>query len=540
MEIFYTYGLIYYLCFLFVFFNDLPLLTPLSLITGDHHLALLLSQSCMGDSVPRQIMAKQLSNWAECGADTTLSPARLLLYVLIAGQATHICRETTINVFRGLDWRRALGLHLWYLCPSTCSVSEGLLAYERGAGIAKTDSEQYCQKPLPRYLLSHTRPDSTANVGFDMSYHLIKLFVDPTYRLDQLLNPLTNTPDPLDVTTSWLVLSLIQSLGYTHVERRVANGLHLSMASYLESAGMWYWAIFVLLFLEEEVARVTEIKRVLCRYVQVIDGVELEDDSFEKHRMQIPERMEEEDGGFVEGEMDSSIEMEQEREAVSSPQLNDEPIETYQQLLTYEEQENFLIKKLKIPETWINESKAVLARSLNMVEAEAWYLIKAGDLNRAHNLLLETIAPNAIINDDHEYLRRFIVAFEASSTSLSVNIPSWSSGGAVYSNYLHVLSAVEEIKQSQQPTQSKVEALRPRLLNLCTQLDSLATPSARYRLCVSEISRVVIGVLRAVLGEDLSAITAIATQVSQLPLTNDCALQELNTLTHQYLVGIGR
>ena len=84
----------------------------------------------------------------------------------------------------------------------------------------------------------------------------------------------------------------------------------------------------------------------------------------------------------------------------------------------------------------------------------------------------------------------------------------------------------------------QVECLRPRLLALCSQLNSLHTPTARHRLCVSEVSRVVVGVLRAVLGDDLAATTAIANQVASLPLSRDCALQELNLLTHQYLVNI--
>lgn len=73
-------------------------------------------------------------------------------------------------------------------------------------------------------------------------------------------------------------------------------------------------------------------------------------------------------------------------------------IDNHTELITYEQREQFLISKLKIPEKWINEGKAVLARSLGMVEEETWYLIKAGDHKRAHSLLVDTIAPSAIIN----------------------------------------------------------------------------------------------------------------------------------------------
>uniref|UniRef100_A0A6A7FXC8 Nuclear pore complex protein Nup98-Nup96 n=2 Tax=Hirondellea gigas TaxID=1518452 RepID=A0A6A7FXC8_9CRUS len=553
---------------------------------GDHHLALLLAQVCMGDDTPRQIIAKQLANWAECGADTTMSPSRLVLYVLASGQATYNSGSGLVNICKGLDWRRALAVHLWYICPSTCTVSEALLEYERGAGLVQdslSPSSSYCQEPLPQYLGEHTLPDSVSRVSYDICYHLLKLYTQPSYRLDQLLNPATNTPDPLDVTTSWLVMALIHSLGYTHVNPIVANGIHLAMAAHLESAGLWHWAIFVLLSLKQENCRGAEVRSVLSRHVQIVEGIESEDDTFVrmKERQRISDQqvvaaqtmevtgalddeqqqpqanMDEDDVGFVDGDdnsMDTDLTRRNEQQT-TTPQpaennpadedsqcnvsFNDNENEINFDLSSYLSQEEFLIAKLRIPEKWINESKAILARSLGMVEEEAWYLIKAGDLTRAHALLIETIAPTAIINEDHDYLARYITAFEASSPSLlDVNVPDWKIGGAVYAHYLHILAAVEEIKRTQQPTQDKVEALRPRLLALCGQLNSLRTPTARHRLCVSEVSRVVVGVLRAVLGEDLAATAAIANQVASLPLSQDCALQELNTLTHQYLAAV--
>lgn len=68
----------------------------------------------MGQDSPRQIMADQLANWGEGGTDALMSPTRLTLYTLLAGAATHqATNNTTLNTCTGLDWRRALGLHLW-------------------------------------------------------------------------------------------------------------------------------------------------------------------------------------------------------------------------------------------------------------------------------------------------------------------------------------------------------------------------------------------------------------------------------------------
>lgn len=41
--------------------------------------------------------------------------------------------ETTdccINVCSGLDWKRCLAVHLWYMLPPTASVADALTKYE--------------------------------------------------------------------------------------------------------------------------------------------------------------------------------------------------------------------------------------------------------------------------------------------------------------------------------------------------------------------------------------------------------------------------
>lgn len=84
-------------------------------VAGDHHLALLLAQACLGQEAPRQLMSQQLSNWAEGETDAFMAPARLALYSLLAAAPTHHASHTTVNTCRGLDWRRAFALHLWWV-----------------------------------------------------------------------------------------------------------------------------------------------------------------------------------------------------------------------------------------------------------------------------------------------------------------------------------------------------------------------------------------------------------------------------------------
>nr|XP_053652021.1 nuclear pore complex protein Nup98-Nup96-like [Cherax quadricarinatus] len=441
----------------------------------DHHLALLLAQACLGQDHPRQILAQQLSNWAEGGTDALMAPSRLVLYSLLAAAPTHQASHTTVNTCQGLDWRRAFALHLWYVCPATSTISEALQEYEQAAGL-RGDAPSYCEAPLPPYLAYQALPNGM-KASYDICYHLLKLFTDPMHQLEALLNPATITPDPLDVTVSWLLWRILESLSYQHLSPQLSASLHLSMAALMESEGHWHWAIFVLLSINDEDRRSKEVKELLQRHVAVGE----EEESDPKYAMR----------------------------------------------------EDFVITKLSIPKKWIHQAKATKARSLNMVDEEAWYLLKAGDYNRAHMLIVDTIAPNSIINEDHQYLHGFLD--QLCDDGIRSTLVDWAVGGGVYADYLDVCSVVDDMKKSADPTPAQLEQLRPRLLALCSRLNNLKCQTATHRLCVSEMSRVVVGVLRAVVGESTDATQVLSQQLSGLPLTHDYALTELNMVTTHYL-----
>ena len=61
-------------------------------------------------------------------------------------------------------------------------------------------------------------------------------------------------------THSWHLWAVLSALDYTHMHPTRQAQLHTSFATQLESSGLWEWAVFVLLHLEDPV---------LCRYVCV-------------------------------------------------------------------------------------------------------------------------------------------------------------------------------------------------------------------------------------------------------------------------------
>lgn len=447
----------------------------------DHHLALLLSQICLGNEISRQIMSQQLSNWAWAETDSFISTERLVLYTLLAGKATHSASHTEINTCLGLDWRRALGLHMWYACPTTATISEAMEMYEKAAGLLDTStSTAYCDKPLPSYVENKSVPEHD-KINYDVCFQLIKLYIDPSHALDQLLDSSSITSDAMAVCTSWILWCILQSLGYNHLSETKIDCLNTSMVSLLEAQGLWHWAAFVILCYRDEKRRELELRNLLNRHL-LIEGEPGKDDPF------------------------------------------------------YTEKEHFLVHYLKLPEQWLYAAKAVKAKTLWKTDEEAWYLIHCGQYNEAHKLIVEAIAPEAVVNEDHDHLATFLNEFNTESIQNAVT--DWSNGGAIYRNYLDVIQQVEEMKQSRQPSVVKVERLRPRLLALCTRLINLKCTTAVHRLCVSEMSRMVVSVLRAILSDEPEGVRVLAQQISMLPLAHECALEELHLLTHHYLTQV--
>lgn len=70
------------------------------------------------------------------------------------------------------------------------------------------------------------------------------------YDLNQLLEPRSITADPLDYRLSWHLWEMLRALNYTHLSEQCEGVLQASYAGQLESEGLWEWAIFVLLHID--------------------------------------------------------------------------------------------------------------------------------------------------------------------------------------------------------------------------------------------------------------------------------------------------
>jgi len=352
----------------------------------DYRLALLLAQSSGGNEAVRSMVKKQIKEWIISGTDKYLNADRLKLYMLISGSLvldSENQENQTINACENLDWKRQFGLHLWYNCLPINSIHDVLNSFE------KSLSENLCNKPLPPYLEDSVsvpklafdksklyNPASShqsfkSNISFfsqtpvapvvkdtyDTCFHLIKLFCDEKYPIADIISPLNHNANQLDFRLSWHLAMALVSLNYKFISKECLENLHESYATQLQSFGLWHWAVFILMHIDDEKRRETLVKNYLSRYV------------------------------------------------TSDSELN--------------EKEAFLIEKLSVPAEWVYDFKALRAKYEYLHENQFKLLLKAHKWNEAHAILIDLLAQDLFIKENLKTLYEYLVPLSKESQSIN-------------------------------------------------------------------------------------------------------------------------
>ncbi|XP_045673745.1 nuclear pore complex protein Nup98-Nup96 isoform X3 [Phyllostomus hastatus] len=457
--------------------------------SGDHRLALLLSQLVGSQSV-RELLTMQLVDWHQLQADCFIQDERLRIFALLAGKPVwQLSEQKQVNVCSQLDWKRSLAVHLWYLLPPTASISRALSMYEE-AFQNTSEGDQYACPPLPSYLegsgcVVEEEQDSRRPLQ-DVCFHLLKLYSDRHYDLNQLLEPRSITADPLDYRLSWHLWEMLRALNYTHLSEQCEGVLQASYAGQLESEGLWEWAIFVLLHIENSSMREKAVRELLTRHCQLLETPE----SWAK--------------------------------------------------------ETFLTQKLCVPAEWIHEAKAVRAHVESNRHLEALYLFKAGHWNHCHKLIVRHLASDAIINENYDYLKGFLE--DLAPPERSGLIQDWETSGLVYLDYIRVLDMIHHIQQVE-CSGYELEQLQTKVTSLCNRVEQIQCYNAKDRLAQSDMAKRVANLLRVVLSlqhaPDATSdstpdpqqvpLRLLAPHIGRLPMPEDYALEELRSLTQSYL-----
>ncbi|XP_033491350.2 nuclear pore complex protein Nup98-Nup96 isoform X1 [Epinephelus lanceolatus] len=454
---------------------------------GDHRLSLLVSQA-MGSQYCRDLLALQLADWNRMQTDCYLPEERLRIFTLLAGKPVWQSSDSVVNVCSELDWKRCVAVHLWFMLPPTASVADALTRYE-AAFQGSCEGGKYACAPLPPYLEAE-QPDpeeeeeeeeESKRSLYDLCFHLLKLYSDRHYSLQQLLDPLTVTWERLDYRLSWHLWGVLQALHYSHLSTSRQGLLHASYAAQLESAGLWHMAVFILLHIPDHAQRERAVREMLTLHCPL-------------------------------QETDESV-----------------------------RRERFLTERLLIPEQWIHEAKATRARRDADRHQEALHLYRAGYWSQCHRLLIQHLASDCIINDNHDYLLEFLEGLAVPEHSATIQ--DWDTAGGVYLDYIRVIKTLQDIQQMENAGY-ELERLYTDVTSLCSRIELLPCSTARDRLAQSEMAKRVANILRVVLSlqqgdtasDSLSIpLIQLAPHITRLPMPEDYTLEELRGLTQSYL-----
>ncbi|KAG1655395.1 Nuclear pore complex protein Nup98-Nup96 [Nymphon striatum] len=473
-------------------------------LSGDHRLALLLAQAG-GSTITRQMLQKQLEVWENTKADKYINKQRLKIFCILAGLLVWQASDHLVNACNDLDWKRALALHLWYHCSSTSSITEAFGEYEK-AFKGETPDGKYAPPPWPSYveadliLLEKVTSDAAANerknfVMYDICYHLLKLYCKRSHRLDRLLTPTTYTNDPLDHSLSWHLNQILLALGYSHLSEYHTNILHVNFACQLEQAGLWQWAVYILLHISNEVRRQSLVQELINKHV--CPGPLTETETFLNEKLYVP------------------------KFKIYKAKVN----------FCYFCFLFFFLQYLK-------------ARYSFQYNDEAKYLSEAGEWNDSHKIILKHIAPDAIINECYDILYKYLTEFE--NANVCDSVLDWQTGGQVFLDYIHISETIKEflsqVANGNNFDAYELEKLQPKVISLCTRISSLPTTNAKEILCQSEMSKKTANLLKTVLSlqnDGMPVSTSILQpHIENLPMPEDYALQELQNLNRLYMLEI--
>ena len=172
---------------------------------------------------------------------------------------------------------------------------------------------------------------------------------------------------------------------------------------------------------------------------------------------------------------------------------------------------NYLVGSLCIPRTWLHAAAALQAKADGDAVQQVEHLIRAEELEEAHEVLRRIVGPEAVISRDYDILRELLGNFLPSpsrspidgSSMASYSIPQksmvkgWGQGGQIYFEYIELLDLT-----SQRSNYRVDDDLEERIAGLLASLqqaleivarDSWKSCRLEERAALTEVSGVVAG-----------------------------------------------
>ncbi|KAF2739627.1 hypothetical protein EJ04DRAFT_508511 [Polyplosphaeria fusca] len=490
-----------------------------------------------GDVIMRRDIEQQIDEWRRMDMLAEMEDSVRTLYELLAGNCAqsegHVTgagpenRASTFSIARrfGLDWRRAFGLRLWYGTQVGDPIEYAVAQFADSLRDGLEDV-----KPVPWFVeqevdVGWTDRDSTSRE--DILWGILKLYasskLDIPVNVEDVLSPENVSGHPLNARLSFQMFQIFKSREDDEMEmdeRKVG----LPIARIGESVPKS--------FMSSTTSQADEQAENPL--------VELGDKLALTYAASLHTSQHWTNAVFV-------------YEHLSSPGLREHHIRSLltQFSNTYSLAEDDAIFQylvdLRVPQTWMHSAAALQAQTEGDDSRQVMHLIKAQQLDEAHEVLCRSVGPDAIISRDYDALRELLGDFVPTPTSSPLAgapptrgrprrgpkepVSGWSQGGQIYFDYIHLL----DLTNHQSP-QSEDEDLHKEINGLLTKLQhSLEAVAAskwkerglQERIALSEIAGVVAGLIAKRQPTDRA-------RVLKLPLTEDLWLKHSTDLSVDY------
>ncbi|KAG0340670.1 hypothetical protein BG000_011376 [Podila horticola] len=454
-------------------------------------LATLIAQTGRGSkSLPK--VEDQLLRYKDQAAGIKIPDFYMKALALLSGALTTDIApkgEPSRYVTDGLDWRRTLGLHLWYSNTAEVDLTTALNEY-----VESLSQSSKIAKPLPTY---QKQQGASKSEHYDFLFQLIKLLVHPSTQLETVLHPLGVSPSRLDYRQSWqFYMVLAQSLGVASFGSDSSHAIICNnFMSQLENLGLWQWAVFVALHLETSESREAAVRSLLERHIEIPRPLSSTGHS-------------------------SSIELD--RSAGNGTHTS------------------FLLKDLKIPEEWLWAARATQASYRGDLPLEVYSLLKSGEHQKAHVLILSDLAPLYVLYGGLETLGKLLGKVD------QTKVANWANGGGLYQKYLECCSDSEgnvgEVKGAARVTYASnivypddIEAFQTAIHDLLSKLPLLLSHGGAKKntqmqeICVAEMVSKCTNLLR-----ELAVQENTTAALPELAISEDQCMSSIQKISTDY------
>ncbi|MCD7471022.1 hypothetical protein HAX54_011285 [Datura stramonium] len=331
--------------FLLLTGRQLDAAVELAASRGDVRLACLLSQAG-GSMINRSDVARQLDLWRVNGLDFNfVETERIRVLELVAGNIHRALHDVDI------DWKRFLGLLMWYQLPPETELPVVFRTYQRLLNEGKAPS------PVPVYIDEGPIEVSMnwhSVKHFDVGYYLMLLHANQEIdfsALKTMFSAFASTNDPLDYHMIWHQRAVLEAIGAFS-----SNDLHvldISFISQLLCLGQCHWAVYVVLHMPH---------REDCPYLQAA--------------------------------------------------LIREILFQYCETWSSQDLQRQFIEDLGIPSAWLNEALATYFNYYSEFPKALEHFLECGNWQKAHTIFMTKVSHSLYLSEEHSEIWRLVASME--------------------------------------------------------------------------------------------------------------------------------